>query len=104
VRAQRLARHAADAGQPFHRRVDRGGVGADVELGAVAGGNDRDLAHPVVARAERLQGGGELLRRERETAAQIQRRGRVVEPQREDAHWPIIKFASPAEPEKGRAP
>ena len=95
VRAQRRRRHAADAGQPVdapastalarRRRVD---------LGAVAGRDDRDLARPARgATRNALQRRRQLLRRERETAAQIERRGRVVEPQGEDAHRQIIKFA-----------
>jgi hypothetical protein len=100
VRAQGLARHPADARQPVDGRAHHFRLGADVELGAVAGRDDRDLADPVMAGAERLQGGGKLLRREREAAAQVQRRGRVVEPQREDAHCPIIKFALSAQPRR----
>ena len=95
VRAQRLRsarRRRRPASRPPGSTSVR--VGADVELGAVAGRDDRDLARPARRRERNAcRVGAQLLRREREPAAQIERRGRVVEPQREDAHRPIIKFA-----------
>ena len=71
------------------------GVGRQVELGAVAGGQDRGLgrgARQLLAQA--AQRGRDLVGREREPAAQIQRRGRVVEAEGQDAHAAIIKFAA----------
>jgi hypothetical protein len=84
-------------GQPVERGPrDLGGlarVGRHVELGAVAGGHQGRLGHGALQPlAETAQRQGQLLGREREPAAQIQRRGRVVQSEGDDAHEMIVRF------------
>ena len=71
------------------------GSAPHVELGAVAGRDDRDLARPGRGgeRETPAAAAASCCEREREAAAQIERRGRVVQSEGEDAHRPIIKFA-----------
>ena len=96
MRTQGVARHAAHAGQPVDGRLHGLSVGTHVDLGTIAGGDDGDLVDTLQPRAKTLQRLDQLLRREREPAAQIERRGRVVEPQGEDAHRTIIKLSQGA--------
>jgi hypothetical protein len=84
VRAQHVAADAAAVGQPADGVVERGlVVRHPVDLGAVAGRDDRGLDLGVAAGGEGLaqavEGRGDLVDRERETTAQIERRGRVVQ-------------------------
>ena len=74
---------AAAVRQPVQRVVHCGMVARAVNFGAVAGGNDGRFDTTVrIALAQRLaqtlQRGRNLVERERETAAQIERRGGVV--------------------------
>ena len=83
MRAQHLAADAAAVRQPVQRVVHCGMVARAVNFGAVAGGNDGRFDTTVrIALAQRLaqtlQRGRNLVERERETAAQIERRGGVV--------------------------
>ena len=69
------------------------GSRADIDLGAVAGREDRHLTARARDRPRNaFSVPFELVGREREPAAQIERRGRVVEPEGKDAHLQIIKF------------
>src|SRR5207247_8099855 len=86
----------AELGQPLDARVDErlrlARLAGDVELGAVAGRDQRGFGRALNALAERAQRRRELLGRERETAAQVQRRRGMVQPKGKDAHLAIIKF------------
>ncbi|MCY1372104.1 hypothetical protein D9M69_592870 [compost metagenome] len=88
MRAQQRRRDAAALGQPADRVVERGMLGGAVDLGAVAGGNDRGFDLRMAPGGERtaqaLQRGCQLIERERETTAQIERRGRVVQAESPD--------------------
>ena len=81
---------------------------ADVELGAVAGRDDRDLADPLQATRASLQRGRELLGREREAAAQVERRGRVVEAEGDRRSSPDYKIqrlrGEPMQCRRGKPP
>ena len=96
MRAQGLARRTPPTpASQSTRRVDRCRV-ARRRRARCGCRSRRSRPRSPASRRERKTAsvGAKLLRREREPAAQIQRRGRVVEPQREDAHRPIIKFAA----------
>ncbi len=76
---QLLWAHAAGLGQPVDGGFERHVLGGAVDFGAVAGGEQRDLGLLRQAGAKTLQGGGQLIEREREPAAQIERRGLMVD-------------------------
>ena len=94
VRAQQGGRDAAALGQPADGVLQRRVLGGAVDLGAVAGGEDGRLHRrvPLAAdgAAQALQGGGDLVEGERETTAQIERRGRVVQAEGPDCHSPRL--------------
>ena len=84
MRAQHFAADTAAVRQPVQRVVHRGMVASAVNLGAVAGGNDGGFDTPVrIVLAQRLaqavQRRRDLIERERETTAQIERRGVVID-------------------------
>ncbi len=91
VRAQQRRAHAAAVGEPVERMVQRRLLAGAVDLGAVAGGEDGGF-HLRMARgaaqrlAQALQRGRDLVDGERKTAAQIERRGRVVDAEGPDCH------------------
>jgi hypothetical protein len=88
VGAQQGRGHAAAFGQPAEGVVERDVLGGAVDLGAVAGGDDRGFDLGVAAAgegtAQALQRRGDLIERERKTTAQIERRGRVVQAESPD--------------------
>ncbi|MCY1533162.1 hypothetical protein D9M68_684750 [compost metagenome] len=89
VRAQQGGGHAAALGQPAEGVVERDVLGGAINLGAVAGRDDRGLDLRVAAvagerAAQAVQRRGDLVERERETTAQIERRGRVVQAESPD--------------------
>jgi hypothetical protein len=93
---QLAARDAALRGQPFgHRAHQRAGlvarelpgIGRDVELGAVAGGQQRHLGRRAAElRGQRLQRRHQTIGREREAPPEIDGGGLVVEAERDDRH------------------
>jgi len=87
-------RYVAGLGQPAQGVVDLHVVGRAVHLGAVAGGEDRRLGVPQVRLAQAVQRRRDLVDRERETAAQIQRRGVVVQTQSPDSHLSDYKICT----------
>jgi hypothetical protein len=78
-------------GQPLETWLDElvhpSARGRDVQLGAVARGDERGFVEVTLqALAKAMQRRRHLLGRECETTAQIQRRGRVVQAERQDVH------------------
>jgi hypothetical protein len=98
MRAQQGRGHAAALRQPAEGVVERDVLGGAIDLRAVAGGDDRGLDLGVVAggkgTAQALQRRGDLVERERETTAQIERRGRVVQAKSPDRHARDYKISS----------
>ena len=94
----RLARAAActctgrarRSGRPWNRssqRATRRGIAAaEIDLGAVAGRQDRRFLHPCAAAGQVAQRVGQRVRRERDLLAHLERRGRVVEAERVERH------------------
>src|SRR6218665_107176 len=81
MRAQQRSAYTAAVRQPAQCVIDGGLVGGAIDLGAVAGGQHGRLHAGVAAQrlAQTLEPGRDLVEREREAAAQIERRGAVVD-------------------------
>ena len=76
---QLLPAHAAGAREPLDGRLERELVGRAVDLGPVAGRQQRGLGLARQRRAEALQRLRQLVEREREPPAQIQRSSLVID-------------------------
>ena len=97
VPAQRGVTDTGLGGQPAQGRrgnlMDARGIGRNIQLGAVAGGQNRRLGSgPLQPLAEILQNRAQLSWRKGQAPAQVQRSSLVVEPEGKDGHkWRIIK-------------
>ena len=84
VRMQRALRQVVEAREPVRDRL--GLVAVEVDLGAVAGRQDRRFLHP--ARADQVaQRVAQRVRRERDPLAHVEGRGRVVEAESDRGPW-----------------
>jgi hypothetical protein len=94
VLGQLRAAHAAGLRQPVDGRRQQLARRGAVQFGAVAGGDQGSLGRAAQPLAQLVQRGRELVEREREPPAQVQRGGVVVEAEGEDAHGRNYKIPS----------
>ena len=97
--AQHCGRNATRLGQPVQRRLQFGVFTGTIDFRPVAGGDNCRFRLTGQGLAQSVQRGLDLFGGEREPAAQIERRGGVVDAEGPDCHsvWfaRIIKFQPP---------
>ena len=86
MRQQNLAGHPATVRQPCHGLLQIPGIACAINLGAVAGREQRRFQRIAYGFAQMLQSGCNLIHRIGKASAQIQRCSGVVQPQGPDRH------------------